>query len=76
VLASNLRPELSRGRHRRLNSSSIEIMQWFKLHPLLALRTVTFQCLLNGVEQVLVAERLGEKLHESMEKLGIIDELR
>jgi hypothetical protein len=35
-------------------------MQWFKLHPLLALRTVTFQCLLN----------------ESMEKLGIIDELR
>jgi hypothetical protein len=28
----------------------------------LALRTVTFQCLLNGVEQVLVAERLGEKL--------------
>jgi hypothetical protein len=62
VLASNLRPELSRGRRRRLNSSSIEIMQWFKLHPLLALRTVTFQCLLNGVEQVLVAERLGEKL--------------
>jgi len=37
-------------------------MRLFQLHPLLALRTVTCQRLLDGVEQVLVAERLGEKL--------------
>src|SRR5262245_20358008 len=40
-------------------------MQLLNSRPLLASTTVAFQSLLNGIEQILIAERLGQKLHSS-----------
>src|SRR5882724_8966289 len=37
--------------------------QYFNLRPLLARLAIALQRLLNGVEQVLIAEGLGQKLH-------------